>query len=635
MAREPLAIQLARARLLTFLPPLWLLACDLARRASRLPRLDLSHGIGYAATAVGSVAAWSAMLVAASFRRLPTGRIAAPVFVVTFAGSVGVEHAFFHHYNVYLSRDAVIDSLSLGWSLIGSLPVDASLAVHVAIAAVVATVGVWAARRGPVLPRIDQRFVSLFLILPIGFLLFVPTSFRRWQSSTPDVLYFDALRSLVVVELQESLGAEPRLVRVQRRTPAPLPRLSSAPARRRNVVMLLQEAQRADVTCIAYDPKCKLATRASNLAAPDRLPLLQMRAVGSSTAVAIATLWSGLPPTGSRSDMHSAPLLWEYAHAAGYATGYWTSQDLMFQNSRLFVQGMPLDVFVSGTDLDPYADILAGASDLELGARAAREVTRLKEPFFAVVHYSNIHKPRIIDAADAPFQPTDSAIAREHGTKQKNFYKNSVYRSDLGVARFIEALRATDVGARTVLVYLSDHGESYYEHDQDNNHSGSVFDEEIHVPMWIDAPPGALADEEVQSIVSKRDAYQFETDVAPTVLDLLGVWDDPAVAPWRAKMLGAPLTRPEQADGPIPLTNVGWTWEYVNANWGMMRGARKIEARVGDDRYHCYDVAKDPTEKAPLPLEQCQDLVSAADETFGMLPRELGRLRSRPDWGRH
>lgn len=296
MAREPLAIQLARARLLTFLPPLWLLACDLARRASRLPRLDLSHGIGYAATAVGSVAAWSAMLVAASFRRLPTGRIAAPVFVVTFAGSVGVEHAFFHHYNVYLSRDAVIDSLSLGWSLIGSLPVDASLAVHVAIAAVAATVGLWAARRGPVLPRIDQRFVSLFLILPIGFLLFVPTSFRRWQSSTPDVLYFDALRSLVVVELQESLGAEPRLVRVQRRTPAPLPRLSSAPARRRNVVMLLQEAQRADVTCIAYDPKCKLATRASNLAAPDRLPLLQMRAVGSSTAVAIATLWSGLPP---------------------------------------------------------------------------------------------------------------------------------------------------------------------------------------------------------------------------------------------------------------------------------------------------------------------------------------------------
>ena len=36
----------------------------------------------------------------------------------------------------------------------------------------------------------------------------------------------------------------------------------------------------------------------------------------------LAIRWSGLPATASRADFHIAPLVWEYAKAAGYATAY-------------------------------------------------------------------------------------------------------------------------------------------------------------------------------------------------------------------------------------------------------------------------------------------------------------------------
>ena len=41
--------------------------------------------------------------------------------------------------------------------------------------------------------------------------------------------------------------------------------------------------------------------------------------------------------------------------------------------------------------------------------------------------------------------------------------------------------------------------------------------------------------------------------VRKAMLDLLGVWDLPEMRPFRARMLGHPITRPERTVGPVPL----------------------------------------------------------------------------------
>src|SRR5687768_16852557 len=162
----------------------------------------------------------------------------------------------------------------------------------------------------------------------------------------------------------------------------------------------------------------------------------------------------------------------------------------------------------------------------------------------------------------------------------------------------LASLRNSEAGSRTVVVYTSDHAEAFREHGQ-MGHTFSIFDEEIHVPAWIDAPPGTLTDEEAKHLHSKRDAYLFHVDFAPTVIDLLGVPDDPRLARYREKMPGHSLLRPEITTEPLPLTNCAGVWSCAFENWGYMQGSRKLEARAWDRGWHCYDVEADPLERMP------------------------------------
>jgi arylsulfatase A-like enzyme len=151
-------------------------------------------------------------------------------------------------------------------------------------------------------------------------------------------------------------------------------------------------------------------------------------------------------------------------------------------------------------------------------------------------------------------------------------------------------------------------------------HTFSVFDEEIKVPGWVDAPPGVLSEAEQESLRSKRDAFTFHVDVAPTVLDLIGVLDDQEIAPYRQKMLGTSLLRPQTTVRPLPLTNCAGVWSCAFENWGYMRGARKLAARSWNEGWECFDLANDPYEHDDLGPAACGELERLAQGTFGRLP---------------
>lgn len=626
----------ARALAIVLAPGVASLALDLARRPRRILGFDAIHATGYWITTFLITLLWAALLAAAAERGSRGRGAAAGVFVTLFAFSGGVQHAFFARFNVYASFDTAFYSDSFPLVLVASFPSGpGGTLLHVAAFALAAVALVRAARAA--LPgRVDlgpgAPLSAAVLLITV---FWIPVSYRvSIQSSAPDAIYLHSLSSYAGERWRAfRTPGDPTLVRVQLRSPVPLPRLVAAPAAPRNVLFILHESQRADTTCTAFDPDCALPTAATNALLPGRHPFSQMRAAASSTAVAISNLWAGVDPTRSHAELHSAPLLWEYAHSAGHDTAYWTSQNLMFGNARLYVQDLPLGHFVSGTHLDPTADTLTGASDDLLSDHVIARWADLREPFFAVVHYSNLHRPRRVDPERSPYQPSRDVGGRS--AEGKNHYWNAVHLSDQAVARLIAHVRSTAAGRRTVIVYTSDHGESLAEHDNEIEHSSTVFDEEIHVPAWIDAPEGTLTAEERASLAAKRDSPLVQYDIAATLLDLLGLWDTPALAPFRERMLGAPLTRPGTYDRPVPLTNVSWIWEYRYPNWGMIHGKRKVMALAGDDHYRCYDLESDPEEEKDLGEAACPDLVSAARDRFRVLPRDMpSHIRSRPDvWG--
>ena len=265
---------------------------------------------------------------------------------------------------------------------------------------------------------------------------------------------------------------------------------------------MILESVRADATCIAYEPDCR-RTEATNRLFPERVGFPQMRSMDSTTAVSLAVLWSGLSPADSRDNLHTWPLIFDYAHAAGFDTAFWTSQNMLFGNARLWVKNLGVSKFFSATDLDPTADLDMGAPEGLLADRVIAEFGTLREPFMAVVQLSNVHYPYYLDASGPqPFQPSTTSKAPEDNPYFKNFYQNAVYQQDQHLAKMLGYVRSTEAGKRTVIVYTSDHAEAFREHDQ-MGHTFSLFDEEIHVPGWIDAPPGTLTAEEAQALAQK------------------------------------------------------------------------------------------------------------------------------------
>lgn len=598
-------------------PLLWSLGLDLWRRWSHIASFDTEHRLGYAASFAACGVFWGVLLYSASRRRGFVSQLSAGLFVTLYTLSVGVQTAFHAFYNIYLSHDCQIYSRSVLWSLLGFLPFEAMVLWRLIGTLLLAVAMVSLARKWSRPRKTPRRLVPWLIPLLCYGMYRMPASYRSWQSSAPESIYFQGLVSLYKERTHETADA-PEL-RVQRRHPEDVPAMTPAPARPRNVLLILQESQRYDVTCNGYDPKGECATPFSNQAVPDRYALDQMRAGAATTAISISNLWSGVSPVSSYETLLSVPLLWDYADAAGINGAYWTSQNVMFGSMRLYVQDFPVTHRAYGTNLDREAHYDAGANDSLLTDRIIEDWATLEEPFFAVAHYSNVHFPYVYDPERAPFQPAE--FTKEAGKNEHflNYYRNVVYLSDIAVGRLLDHVRSSDKGPRTVILYTSDHGESFREHWQ-LGHTSSIYDEEIKVPGWIDAPEGTLSAEEKASLVGARNEFVWHYDMAATMLDLMGIWDAPQMRPFRARMIGRPITRPERTMRPVPITNCAWTWECGFRNWGMMQGHMKIEAREWDNEFHCFDLLADPLEQTNLGEQACAPLPDIARRTFGPMP---------------
>lgn len=598
------------AALVLVLPAVLVVVLDVAHRGERIASFPPRYLTSYAAAVVEGGALWALLLAVASARRGRVRWIAAGLFVGLATLALGTQLYFHEQYATWLNLDATLFGTSMSESLVGQLD-GAHLLLRLSFPFAVAVTLVMLGQKVVRTRARTARWLGVAALPALGAVLVIPCSYRALQGSTPDVLYFHAVGGLV--SRLSGITAREHL-RPKRREPPQLPTLTARPAQPRNVLFILNESIRFDESCPAPVAHCAVAPF-SNRAAPNRIPLLEMRSNSSTTAIQLAVLWSGLEPDAGREALHAAPLLFDYAHAGGYETAYWTSHHLMFANSRLWVQDLPVRFSCGATHLDPVANIDTGADDRLLVERIGEELPRLREPWFAVAQLGNTHLPYLADP-NGPFQPAAESRDPADRALYANHHKNAVYRQDRALAELIERVRAIPSGKRTVIVYTADHGEQFYEHGQ-VGHTASLFEEELHVPAWIDAPEETLSEEERRHLEAHRSEPTFHTDVAPTILDLLGLWESEALAPHRAEMVGTSLLRPPAPERVLALTNCAGVWGCAFENWGVMHGHRKLVAREWEEDWLCFDVRADPAERSPI---ACDDLRAEAGRRYGRLP---------------
>jgi glucan phosphoethanolaminetransferase (alkaline phosphatase superfamily) len=564
----------------------------------------------YAGTLLLSVILWGALAAAASARRAWASRT---LLVVSAALAVGAQRYFFVRYHAYMNPRSVLVGTSMLPSVGQQLWVD-RVSFLAALAPPVVLALLWPAlidRVAPLAPRRSRIALDVATAALLVAVFAVDAPGRGEQAGAPDVLYLASMGRLATDRWQADDPDDQ--VHPGPRHPISVPGIATR-GPRRSVLFVVTESVRGTDACSVPTPDCA-TTPFTNALLPQRYGLSQMRALDSTTAVSVAVLWSGLPPTASRRALHEAPLLWEYAHAAGFDTAYWTAQNLKFANSGTWLEGLPLSHQISGTDLDPNATYEIGADDGKLVDVVLRELPSMvaaPSPFVGVVHLSNTHFPYLIDAADAPFQPQSTVRGAGDAESVHNRYRDAIHRQDAIVARLVRGVRAFPGGDRVGVVFISDHGEQIRERGA-VGHTWGVYDEEVRVPFWIDVPDGSLAPKQVARLRALERTPVTELDVLPTILDLMGIWDAPELSLLRRPMPGESLLRKSGSSAPVVLTNCSSIFTCAFKNWGAMQLTKKLVATENDTQWKCFDVATDPLEEHDLGAAACGTLRALAE----------------------
>ena len=156
-----------------------------------------------------------------------------------------------------------------------------------------------------------------------------------------------------------------------------------------------------------------------------------------------------------------------------------------------------------------------------------------ERPYFAFLNYFDAHTPyllppgRIRRFGTRPLEDRQSGLIRDWWTMDRSqvspqelafvldAYDDCVASVDEQVGRLFDELGRRGALDRTWVILVSDHGESFGEHEGVYVHGSSLYRTEMHVPLVVVPPPGKRIKPVVAETVSLR-------DMASTIVDIAG-----------------------------------------------------------------------------------------------------------------
>ena len=397
-----------------------------------------------------------------------------------------------------------------------------------------------------------------------------------------------------------------------------------------NVVLIGVDTLRADhIGCYGYDRK---TTANVDLLADEGVLFENVIAPSPWTLPSFATVFTSLYPvqhgaTHFRNTLKDAcPTLAELLKASGYKTYGVINAPYLKTKYKLnrgfdFYNMTPIDGRVADGTTEDALDWI----DLNGDA-----------PFFVFVHYFDPHLPYSPPAPyDTLFDPDYTGRLRDAynpkrlpAFRQRDFaemkaisaadwdhiralYDGEIAFTDEAVGRLLEGLKERGLAKNTLIVFLSDHGEEFFEHEG-FEHGHTLYDELLRVPL-IFSLPGRLPE-------GVRVSRQVRlVDIAPTIMDLLGLRPDPDFEGVSLKSLltgegsvtanSGALLPPEIAYAEAILYGTerksltAYPWKLI---YDMVSGERK-----------CFNLAEDPGEY--------NDISDVPNESLSLLETTLSK----------
>lgn len=294
---------------------------------------------------------------------------------------------------------------------------------------------------------------------------------------------------------------------------------------------------------------------------------------------------------GNRLDP-SFPTVTELLLTAGYDTACVTSHIFLATRYGLQQGFVHFDDSFSHPDFDPKDSITSEmVSDKGIDFLTKKAATDDGVPWMLWLHYFDPHDSFLFhEGFSEPFVTGDVG----HVETEVQLYDGEIRFTDFHIGRVFDALRETGLMQNTVVVFFSDHGEEFMDHDS-IRHGHNLWRELTRVPFAISGP----------GITAGRYAPTIRTiDLLPTVLDLAGQSTrTPDGLPGKSL---APILR---GDGPAPDTSLSLSEialstssrykSFIDGPWKVIWHIAPGD-NPGDDEWRLFNLESDPLETTDL-----------------------------------
>jgi len=344
----------------------------------------------------------------------------------------------------------------------------------------------------------------------------------------------------------------------------------------------------------------------------------------SWTKCSMASLWTGLYPnrTGVLRAQHAlseeAMLPAEIFQGAGFRTaGIWRNGWI----APNFGFGQGFEIYHSPRGAPLPASVrrenpsIVGGSDADL-IRSAAEFLRAhqNDQWFLYLHMMDLHQY----SYDEP-----SAL---FGTSYSDAYDNSIHWTDSLLGHLFADLERRNLRDKTLIVFSSDHGEAFGEHDGEG-HARNVYGEVTETPFLVSFPfrldPGIVVEVRSENV-----------DLWPTILDLVGL--PPLLEPDGRSLL--PAIEAAARKEPV-VVGEGTAFAQIDQTWGRLKEEPSPTVAVNDGKWRLIYFADRPArpelfDKESDPREQ-RNLAEREVEVAERLTEQVETYLepTSPPWG--
>jgi len=317
----------------------------------------------------------------------------------------------------------------------------------------------------------------------------------------------------------------------------------------------------------------------------------------SRTGLAVPSLMSGINPVQPGHILYNIPIFSNYAKTfKNVSTFAISAHSYQWYNIDVFLQDGSWDYFVHRGNANYSARDHISFDDKYLKDAFNKYLSELPNDkvFAGVINFYGTH---------APYYTSDDDHRKFNDGNKYDQYDNSVSYLDININRILQILKQKNMLRNTIIISTSDHAEALGEHNY-NGHLQTFYDEEARVPGWIYIPEELrkqnLWNDKYNNALSNKNMNISNTDIIPTIMDIMGLWDLSEYKSVREKLLGSPITQQMDSNRVIRCQNyndVSTSSMFVGVGLKYRQYKYLLNSRHRKFVEEIYDLKNDPYEK--------------------------------------